>query len=163
MKILEDHELFHWLKKRHENAVKQRKYFIVWKSDMKILQGHELFHWLKKWHQNSVNFFSWTKRAINFKFIGSNKVTCTSTVGKIILIGNPRWWPSWKSILNFFSWTVRPVDSNLSGNQVNDTGPSWPSVSSNGILSRIYSIFMSLFSSNEIIHALLVFSCHFFL
>ena len=55
------------------------------------------------------------------------EVTCRSTVAKIVLIWNPRWPPPWKSILNFFPWTERPIDSNLSGNQVSDTGPSWPS------------------------------------
>ena len=61
-----------------------------------------------------LNVFFWTKRAIELTQIGSIRVTCRSTVAKIILIGNPRWPPSWKSILNFFSWTKRPVDSNLS-------------------------------------------------
>ena len=75
----------------------------------------------------SFELFSWTKRAIDSNFIGSIEVTCRSKVAKIILIENPRWPPSWKSILNFFSWTERPVDSNLSGNHVSDTGPSWPS------------------------------------
>ena len=74
-----------------------------------------------------LNFFSWTKRAIDSNLIWSIEVTCRSKVAKLVLIGNPRWRPSWKSILNFFSWTERPIDSNLSVNLVSDTGPSWPS------------------------------------
>ena len=55
-------------------------------------------------------------------------MTRISKVAKTILIWNPRWPPSWKSTctLNFFSWTKMPIDSNLSGNQVSDTGPSCP-------------------------------------
>ena len=78
-------------------------------------------------------------------FIGI-EVTCRSKVAKIFLIGNPRWPPSWKSILNFFSWTERPVDSNLSGNQVSDTGPCWPSCFYRLILNTTADFFFFFFN-----------------
>ena len=38
---------------------------------------------------------------------------CRSKMAKIVLIGNPRWLPTWKSIFHFFSWTERLTDFKL--------------------------------------------------
>ena len=48
-----------------------------------------------------LNFFSWTKRTIGTKNIGSIEVACRSAVVKIVLIGNPKWSPSCLCLLYF--------------------------------------------------------------
>ena len=54
-----------------------------------------------------------TKGYLTPNLVGSIRVTCRSKIAKIILIGNQRWPPSWKSILNFFSRSKRSADLKL--------------------------------------------------
>ena len=47
-----------------------------------------------------------------------SKMTAMAAILKIyfsLLLLNPPWRPSWKSIFRFFSWTQKPIDSNLVG------------------------------------------------
>ena len=55
------------------------------------------------------------KGQLTRKLVRSFGMTCRSKVAQIVLIGNPKWRPSWKSILNFFSWTERAIDSKFIG------------------------------------------------
>ena len=50
------------------------------------------------------------QKASSRNLVGSMRVTFISKIAQIVLIGNPKWRPSWKSILNFFSWTKRAID-----------------------------------------------------
>ena len=72
-------------------------------------------------------FYPEPKGQLTRYFFGSFEMTCRLKVAKIILIENPRWPPSWKSILNLFSWTESQLTRNWSGNHVSNTGSSWPS------------------------------------
>ena len=58
-------------------------------------------------------YSSYNPGPIDLIIVGSIGVTCRSKIAKIVLIGNPRWPPSWKSIFRFLSWTKRPVDYKL--------------------------------------------------
>ena len=49
-----------------------------------MIGNPKLWSWCGSW-KSVLNFFSWTERAIDSKFIGSIEVTCRSTVAKIIL------------------------------------------------------------------------------
>ena len=51
------------------------------------------------------------KGQLTRNLIESIKVICRYKIAKIIPAGNPKWPPSWKSILRFFSGTERPNDS----------------------------------------------------
>ena len=42
-------------------------------------------------------------------------MTCRTKVAKIVRFGNPRWPPSWNSVLNFLSWTKRLIVLKLVG------------------------------------------------
>ena len=48
-------------------------------------------------------FYPEPKGQLTRNSIGSIEVTCRSDGAKIVQIGNPRWPPSWKSILNFLN------------------------------------------------------------
>ena len=67
------------------------------------------------WYQQCAlkAYFSYTPGPIDSKLGRKHRVTSRAKIAKIVTTGNPRWWPSWKSIFRFFSWTKRPVDLKL--------------------------------------------------
>ena len=68
---------------------------------------------MSSWHISSFAYFPKPKGQLIWKLIGSIGMICWSKIAKIVPIGNPRWWPSWKSIFRFFFGTERPIDSKL--------------------------------------------------
>ena len=61
--------------------------------------------WFPSW-KFVLNFFSGTKRPIDWKLVGNIKVTCKSKIAKTFPIRNPRW-PPQPHLENLF-WTFSP-------------------------------------------------------